>query len=215
MSFNLTKFCFLAGNAVNVSDPYRITLLVIFSAIGLGVVLANTIALLTMCMKRAQYFKKDKVIMLSLVTIDLLSGCTVIPLFMTELSKQRLLVNCELSSLRVLFFGYLLSCRILAIFLTSVQIYIKMNKQNTVVEYWFDYFLYAICWLFVWMPGILFILAIGFSQVKTDKVLGMFFYMLVHSLCAIRNDTRAISFSGRINYSNFLHPRSVPRTPRR
>ena len=177
--FNLTKFCFLAGNAVGVTKTYRVILLIVFVIIGLLVILANGIALFTVIKKRAQYLQKKKLFVLSLIIYDLLSGCTVIPLFIIELGKHREKVDCTISSLRVIFFGYFLSCRILGIFFISLQTYIKINRQKTTFEYRFDNHAYLINAVLVWVPGIIFILAIGFSNVKTDKILGMVVFFAV------------------------------------
>lgn len=59
LGFNLTKFCYLAGNAVGVSETYRIILLVVFTIIGILILFTNVIAFMIVIKKRAQFFQKE------------------------------------------------------------------------------------------------------------------------------------------------------------
>lgn len=177
--FNFTKFCFLAGEIIGIPESYRIVYITIFTAIALLIKFTNTVALIIAFKKRDVFFVWDKIFILSLTVHDLLYGCIVIPLFIAELANNSKEVNCGVSSWRAMLFGYFLSCRMLIIFFISFQNYIRTNYQNTLFEYLFENYIFLIHVLCVWTPGMVFILAVGFSEIKTDKFLGFVVFIVI------------------------------------
>lgn len=107
--------------------------------------------------------------MLSLLLHDLLSGCTILPLFVTELSRSH--DNCHIRALRCMLFAYFLSCRIMGIFFISFQTYVKTKQSRSLFAQRFHHNSPLINVIFVWTPGLLFVLLVAFSSIENDKIL--------------------------------------------
>ena len=187
MRFNATKFCYLAGHSAGLTNTYRLTLLFLFVSFDILVITINSVALVGIMQNFKQFFVKGKVFVVTLILIDFLCGSTFLTLFVFELSEERDFVDCRLSSWRVIFFIYCLSTRILCMFFISLQSYIKTCRQTTTLEYRFDKHTTAINIICVWMPGIVAIVTVASSHIKTDKILGsiLFVYFVFLIMCSI------------------------------
>lgn len=187
VSFNVTKFCYLAGNFFGISEIHRQILFASSILICFSLLVVNALVVISIIRKHEQFLTRKKIFIVSLVLIEIMSSFTVIPLFIVELSEKQLEVECKITSWRVVFFIYTSSTRILCIFFLSIDSYIKTCHQASKISYWFDKCNLWVCTCFIWLPGIVAIISIAYSDLQPGKRMGtlVLIYFIILIVCCV------------------------------
>ena len=170
MFFNVTKFCYVAGQYHQLSDLYRYVMVVIFVLLGVLCLFGNGFAFVLLISKKS-FRKKRNVFLVSLIASDILYSVTFIPLFLIELVSSS--SNCAIRSWRVLTFIFFFFTRILSAFLISLQTYIKTAKLLSKYDDIFKRYSFLINLLLIWLVPALAVLIIATTPVETNKTLGL------------------------------------------
>ncbi|XP_065650500.1 uncharacterized protein LOC136078644 [Hydra vulgaris] len=169
MSFNVTKFCYAAGQYDHLSAVYRYTLIILFVIMGIIILFGNGFTFLLMMSEKSLRRKRNS-FLASLILSDILYSVTFIPLFAIELGIPS--KNCKIRSWRVLTFAFLFFTRILCVFLISVQTYIKTIKLLSKTDVLFEKYSHFINLVLIWLVPILVVITIATTPVQTNIKLG-------------------------------------------